>query len=255
MNFKRIVSAAVVGAGLAAAALVVGTPSRAEEPKPFDAKQTEAIEGIIKSYLMKNPEVLREVIAELNRRQEAAVDESRKKALAQLYKDDSPFATGKGKITMVEFFDYNCGYCRRAFPNLMKLVENEKDFRIVFVEFPVLSDESKFASLAAIAASKQGKYFEFHRAMMMAPGAINEEKVYKIAGDAGLDVNKLKADVKSPETEAILEKNMALGSSMGIQGTPAFFIGDENIPGAPENLTQMLSTAIANIRQKGCSVC
>ncbi len=254
LSLKR--SGAIVGAAAllgVAAALVA--PSFAAEADAFDAKQKEAIRGIVKEYLLEQPEILREAIGELNKRQEMAAEGERKKTLASLYKQDTPFTTGEGKVTIVEFFDYNCGYCRKAFPSLISLVKDEKDVRIVFVEFPILSEESRVASQAAIASTKQNKYFEFHRALMEHNGPVKEDVIFKTAADVGLDVDKLKADMKAPEVNALIEKNLQLGTAMGVQGTPALFVGDEAIPGAPEDLSKILKTAIADIRQKGCSIC
>jgi protein-disulfide isomerase len=252
MSFKRnIIGAAVAAATFAA----MGAPSHAEDVAGFDAKQKDAIRAIVKEYLLKEPEIIREAINELNKRQELAAADERKKALASIYKEQSPFTTGDGNITVVEFFDYNCGYCRKAFDNLVKLTKEEKDVRVVFIEFPILSEGSKVASQAAIASAKQNKYFEFHQAMMDFNGPIAPETVFKIAADIGLDVEKLKADMKAPEVDELIEKNLQLGTSMGVQGTPAFFVGDEAIPGAPDELTSILKTAVANIREKGCSVC
>jgi protein-disulfide isomerase len=248
MSAKRILSVAMISAVLAVSA------SQAQDAS-FDKKQTEAIEGIVRNYLLKNPEVLREAIGELNKRQEAEAAEKRKGALASLYKQDSPFVAGSGKLTVVEFFDYNCGYCRQAFDEVIKLTDAEKDVRVVFIEFPILSEESRKASEAAIAAAKQNKYFEFHRALMAKPGPATEEKALKVASEIGLDVEKLKKDMASPETAELIEKNLNLGTSIGVQGTPAFFVGDESIPGAPENLKQILSQAVDQVRSKGCSVC
>lgn len=251
MRVKPFMFAAAVTALLAAAPL-----SQAQDSQPaFDQKQTEAIGAIVKDYLLKNPEVIREAIGELNKRQEAQAAENRKVALASLYKQDTPFVAGKGKLTVVEFFDYNCGYCRQAFDQLMKVADAEKDIRVVFVEFPILSEESRAASEAAIAAAKQNKYFEFHRALMSKPGPSDGEKALKVAAELGLNVEQLKKDMASPETAELIEKNLALGTSMGVQGTPAFFVGDEAIPGAPENLNQILAAAIQQTRTKGCSVC
>ncbi len=255
MNFRRILAVTALCASLAGAGLMAAAPSKAEDTKPFDAKQTEAIQNIMKDYLLKNPEIVREAINELNKRQEVAAEAQRKTVLSSLYKDETTFSTGKGKITLVEFFDYNCGYCRRAFQNILKVAEKEKDLRVVFVEFPILSDESKVASQAAVAAAKQKKYFDFHRALMTSPGAVDEKKVFKVAKEVGLDVEKLKADMKSPEVDQQIEKNLQLGSAMAIQGTPAFFIGDEVIPGAPDNLAELISKAAAKVRKSGCAAC
>jgi protein-disulfide isomerase len=250
MSAKRILSAALIAAVMAAA-----PASKAQDSGTFDQKQTQAIEAIVKSYLMKNPDVIRDAITELNKRQEAEAAEKRKVELSSLYKQDSPFASGSGKLTVVEFFDYNCGYCRHAFDEIIKLTEADKDVRVLFVEFPILSEESRKASEAAIAAAKQNKYFEFHRALMVKPGPATEEKALKVASEIGLNIDQLKKDMASPETAAVIEKNLALGTSIGVQGTPAFFVGDEAIPGAPDNLKQILLAAVQQVRTKGCSVC
>jgi len=256
MNFNRKRSGAIFGAAaLLGVAAAVVAPSFAAEPDVFYAKQKDAIRAIIKEYLLQQPEIIREAIGELNKRQEMAAEGERKKVLASLYKEPSPFSTGKGSVTIVEFFDYNCPYCRKSFTNLVKLTEEDKDVRIVFVEFPILSEESRLASQAAIASAKQNKYFEFHRALMEHNGPVKEDTVFKTAADVGLDVEKLKADMKAPEVNEQIEKNLRIGTAIGVQGTPAIFVGDEAIPGAPEDLVRVLKTAVAGIREKGCSIC
>jgi protein-disulfide isomerase len=256
MKFNRKRSGAIFGAAtLLSVAATVIAPSFAAEPDAFDGKQKDAIRAIVKEYLLEKPEILREAIGELNKRQEMAAEGERKKALATLYKEQSPFSTGEGKVTVVEFFDYNCGYCRKAFSNLVSLTKDEKDVRVVFVEFPILSEESRVASQAAIAATKQNKYFEFHRALMEHNGPVKEDTVFKTAADVGLDVEKLKIDMKAPEVNEQIEKNLQLGTAMGVQGTPAIFVGDEAIPGAPEDLARILKIAVSGIREKGCSIC
>jgi len=256
MIFNRKRSGAIFGAaalmGIAAAVIA---PSFAAEPDVFDARQKDAIRAIMKEYLLQQPEILREAIAELNKRQEMAAEGERKKALASLYKEQSPFSTGDGKVTVVEFFDYNCGYCRKAFHNLVSVANDDKDVRVVFVEFPILSEESRLASQAAIAATKQNKYFEFHRALMEHNGPVKEDTIFKAAADVGINVEKLKEDMKAPEVNELIEKNLQLGTAMGVQGTPAIFVGDEAIPGAPGDLGRILKTAIGGIREKGCSIC
>ena len=239
----------------AAAATDTAAPQAPAESGSFDAAQTSAIRKIVREYLLAEPELLREVIAELNKRQETAAAERRKDALGSIYKTDTPFTNSKGKYTVVEFFDYNCGYCRHAFNEVVKLTDSEKDVRVVFIEFPILSDESRKTSAVAIAASKQGKYWDFHRTMMNEAGPATEDKALKVATKIGLNMDQLKKDMASPETEAIIEKNLALGNSMGIEGTPAFFVGDKSIPGAPEDLRQILTGAIQQVRKNGCAVC
>jgi len=238
---------------LASAMIVV--PLSAEDKGAFDDSQKDEIRAIIKDYLLKEPEVLREALMELNRKQEEATEQERKKALSSLYKEQTPYSYGEGNITVVEFFDYNCGYCRKAFDQVSDLAKQDKDMRVVFVEFPILSEGSRIASQAAIASTKQNKYWEFHQALMKHNGPVQPDTVFKVAEDVGLDMEKLKADMKAPEVDQLIEKNLQLGTAMGVQGTPAFFIGDQSIPGAPSELKSMLEKEAANIRQNGCSVC
>ena len=254
VNRKRA-SAIFGAAALLGVVAAFVAPSFAAESDAFDAKQKDAIRAIVKEYLLQQPELIREAIGELNKRQEMAAEGERKKALASLYKDQSPFSTGEGKVTVVEFFDYNCGYCRKAFHNLVSVAKDEKDVRVVFVEFPILSEESRLASQAAIAATKQNKYFEFHRALMEHNGPVKEDTIFKAAADVGINVEKLKEDMKAPEVNEVIEKNLQLGTAMGVQGTPAIFVGDEAIPGAPEDLSRILKTAVSGVREKGCSIC
>ena len=265
---KHLTAGLVLAAALASTPLIAQQQDAAPAAQPaasaaqapaaegvFNDAQTQAIRKIVRDYLLAEPELLREVIGELNKRQELAAAEKRKEALGSIYKADSPFASGKGKYTVVEFFDYNCGYCRHAFNEVLKLTDAEKDVRVVFVEFPILSDESRKTSAVAVAAAKQNKYFEFHRALMNSNGPATEEKALKIASDLGLNMDQLKRDKDSAETAAIIEKNLGLGTSIGVEGTPAFFVGDQAIPGAPEDLKQILTSAIQQVRTKGCSVC
>ena len=238
---------------LASAMFVI--PLGAQDKSGFDDSQKNEIRAIIKDYLLKEPEVLREALMALNRKQEEAAETERKKALSSLYKEETPYSVGDGNITVVEFFDYNCGYCRKAFDNIVNVSKEEKDLRVVFVEFPILSEGSRVASQAAIASTKQNKYWEFHQALMKHNGPVQPDTVFKVAADVGLDVEKLKADMKAPEVDELIEKNLQLGTAMGVQGTPAFFIGDQAIPGAPSELKTMLQKEVANIRQNGCSVC
>lgn len=267
---NRLIAGLVLGAALISTPLIAQDSTPAQPPAAateaaasqtpagsgvFDATQTAAIRKIVREYLLAEPELLREVIAELNKRQESAAAEKRKDALASIYKADTPFTNSKGKYTVVEFFDYNCGYCRHAFNEVQKLADAEKDVRVVFIEFPILSDESRKTSAVAIAAAKQNKYWDFHRTMMSEAGPATEDKALKVAAKVGLNMDQLKKDVSSPETDAVIEKNLALGNAMGIEGTPAFFVGDQSIPGAPEDLRKILTGAIEQVRAKGCTVC
>lgn len=251
MILKRMM---VGGAALTAVTAAFLMPALAQE-KSFDDAQKKELHGIIKEYILSEPEIIRDAIEELNRRQAEAADENRKKVLSSLYKEETPFSVGDGEATLVEFFDYNCGYCRRAFENVMGLTAEEKRLRVVFVEFPILSEGSRIAAEAAIASAKQNKYMEYHTALMRHNGPVDGDAAFKIAADIGLDVEKLKADMKDPAVAELIQKNLQLGTDIGVQGTPAFFIGDEAIPGAPDDLKEILKAEVAKISENGCSIC
>lgn len=222
---------------------------------PFDEAQTKEIQNLVRDTLLKNPEIIKEAIEELHRREEAKANESRKVELGKLYTAPSPYSTGQGDVTVVEFFDYNCGYCRKAFGEILKLLDSDKQVRVVFVEFPILSEESRMASRATIAAARQGKYFDLHKALISGSGRLSEEKILKAATSLGLNMDQLKKDMESPETDAVIEANLQLGTAMNVQGTPAFFVGDQAVPGAPENLRDVLAKYIKDVRANGCSAC
>jgi protein-disulfide isomerase len=256
MGLKHLLaaSAAIL---IGAAAMTVSTS--AQDKPTIDAAQKEEIRKVIKEYLLEQPEVLQEAIEILNQRMTEKTEKEQKVARAQhlapLYKEKTPFSIGDGKVTVVEFFDYNCPYCSKAFDEIGELAKEDKDVRVVFVEFPILSKESLIASQAAIAASKQNKYWEYHQALMKHRGRKTEEIIFQTARDVGLDIDKLKADMKAPEVEEIIRKNRALADAMGVEATPYIFIGDEVIPGAPEDFKSQLQAAVANVRSKGCSIC
>lgn len=204
--------------------------------KNIDDTDTPAIEQIVKDYLMKNPEIIREALQELERRTAEEEQQRQKKLVSEnrdlLVDPAYSFVAGNvnGDITVVEFFDYNCPYCRQAYKDLDKLLEEDKNVRVVLKEYPILGEASKQASLAALAARKQNKYMEFHTALLSAKGRINDEQITTIAKQVGLDVDQLQKDMKSKEIEDILNKNIEVGLKLGINGTPTFIFNDEVIP-------------------------
>ncbi|RIA55473.1 DsbA family protein [Dichotomicrobium thermohalophilum] len=250
---KKLVIAAAV---LAVSTLFTIQP-RAATTDQFNDEQEKAIQEIVRSYLLKNPELLEEVIAELQKKREAEAAVARQEYLRELYSADSKykrFSMGKGDVVVVEFMDYNCPFCRKAYATLRDLMD-ETDIEVRLIEFPVLGPGSTVASQAALAAEKQGKYVEFHDALMSLSQRIeNEETIFKVAEEVGLDVDQLKTDMQDPEINALIDENLQLADALGVQGTPAFFVGDTSIPGAPENLRDELITAIAEARE-GCAAC
>jgi protein-disulfide isomerase len=151
----------------------------------------------------------------------------------------------KGDVTIVEFFDYRCPYCKEIEPVLDALLLEDRKLRIVYKEFPILGPPSVFASRTALAAKKQGKYAAFHRAMMAAKGNISDETVLKVAASVGLDTEKIKADMGAPEIDRVLKANYELAEALQIQGTPGIIIGDTLIPGAVDIATLRKDIAAA----------
>lgn len=218
---------------------------------PTTPREREQIEQIIHDYLLKNPEVLLEALQAAEAKQTQDQRAAARTAIAakrdELLNDPSAPSAGnpKGDVTIVEFFDYRCPYCKKVAPSLEALLKEDPKLRIVYKEFPILGSESTFAAHVAFAAKKQGKYQPFHSAMMAATGQITEEVVLKTAADIGLDIATVKSDLKAPEIDEIIKRNYDLANALGIHGTPSFIIGDTLVPGAVElaTLRQMVAAA------------
>jgi len=137
-----------------------------------------------------------------------------------------------GDVTLVEFFDYRCGFCKRVLGDVMALAAEDKRLRIVFKEFPILGEMSVVAARASLAADRQGKWAEFHTALMSAPGALDENRIMETAAGLGLDMDRLRADMESEAVTAIIARNRALAEQLGVRGTPAFLVRNAIEPGA-----------------------
>jgi protein-disulfide isomerase len=219
------------------------------------------IEAIVKDYLLKNPEVLMEAQNALEAKMDKIQAERTAAAIKQNAKEifrpaSSPVVgNAKGDVTVIEFFDYNCPYCKKAFHEIAQLVEKDKQVKLILKEFPILSKGSEEASKVALAAKLQGKYWEMHRALNEAQGQSNEASALRVAEKLGLDMAKLKKDMASPEVKKEIDETRALAMKLGIQGTPHFLVGDRVIPGAPENLLEQIARNVAEVRKEGCKVC
>lgn len=243
--------------------LVVG---QSEQPAPadtsmFDDNQKRGIEQVVKDYLLSHPEVLIEVQSSLELKMAREEAERTKKLVAENAKElyrhpDAPVAGNPdGDITIVEFFDYNCGYCKRGFHNVLKLIETDPKVRVVFKELPILSKDSEEAAKIALAARAQGKYWEMHRALIESKGRVTEAFALDQAKKLGLDVAKLKVDKDGEPVKAELARVEALARKMNINGTPHFLVGNEGIGGAPEDLLELLTSKVAQLRKEGCAYC
>ncbi len=236
------------------AALLFTAPAIAQDSQPFTAEQKAALTQLVREVLVKNPEILIEAMNALETKQQAEAGKAAKAAIAAnrkaIFDDGVSYVAGnpQGDVTIVEFFDYRCGYCKQVQPSLMTLLKEDSKVRLVLKELPVLGPESVVAARAAVAAMEQNqgaKYLDFHNAMMEFRGQITEAEVLRLAAAAKLDIAKLKTDMSAPKTEQILRANLALADTLGIQGTPGFVIGDQLVPGAVplETLRQLVKEA------------
>ena len=227
----------------------------------FNPAQRKEIGEIVREYLLKNPEVLRDAFIELERRSKQAQEDQARSGIVRhadaIFRAGGDLVVGnrEGKVAIVEFFDYNCGFCKRSLPDVLKLIKKNKDLRFIFKEFPILGPGSTEAAQLALASRKQGddKYWEYHVALMKHRGRVDGKVALAIAKKVGLDVEKLEKDAKAPDIVKTIGTNMAIAEALGINGTPAFVIGDELAPGALGYNT--LNGILARVREKGCKIC
>ena len=238
-------------AGLLAAAVIAAIPMGAPLAADFTSDQRKAIEAIIRDYLTKNPDVLIDALQAAEDKMKGEAKDKAAQALStrrrEIFEDpDSPIAGNpNGDVSLVEFFDYRCPYCKQVEPSLEALLGEDRQLRLVYKEFPVLGQESVTASKAALASRKQGKYDAFHRALMALKGQINDTAVFKTAESVGVDVDRLKRDMAAPEISRALKANSELADALDIRGTPGFVVGNEIVPGAIDlaSLKQLIATA------------
>ncbi len=217
----------------------------------------EDIEKIVREYLLKNPEIIQEAIMELRKKQELAEQTARAQALQTHKKEifeskrDVVLGNPNGDVTLVEFFDYNCGYCKRALNDIAELLKSDPKLRVVLKELPILSEGSEQAARVAVAVRMQDpkKYWDFHRTLMAARGEANGAQALAAAQKAGLDIERIKKDVQNPEVDATLHGVQELAKALAISGTPSFVLGDTLIPGALPH--DRLAVAIAAVRKCG----
>ncbi len=170
---------------------------------------------------------------------------------AEIYDDPSSPVGGnpRGDVTIVEFFDYRCPYCKQTQPMIETMLKEDSKLRIVYKEFPILGPESVYASRVALAARMQGKYVAFHQAMMNTKGKITEDVILKVAASVGTDIARARKDMDAPEIAAVIGKNLTLADALDVEGTPAFIVGDKVIPGALD--LDELKRLVADARHPG----
>ena len=239
-------------AAVCAALLALAVPQslRAAE---FSPAQRGAIEKIVHDYLVKHPEVLQEVMGELEKRQQAAETEKHKaavKANANLLfnsPDEVVLGNPKGNVTFVEFFDYNCAYCKHAMGDMLTLLKTDPKLRVVLKEFPVLGPGSVEAARVAVAVRMQApqKYLAFHTKLLGERGRADGTRALAVAQELGLDMDRLRKDMKSPEVDKTLKQDFKLAEDLGLNGTPSYVIGNNVIVGAIglKGLEEQINTA------------
>jgi len=219
-------------ASVAVLALAAALPARAQD---FSSAQKSAIEKIIKDYLVEHPEVLQDAMTALEKKQQLAEAEKAKSAIKD-HSDaifNSPFqvtlGNPQGDVTFVEFFDYNCGYCKRAMADMMTLMDKDPKLKVVLKEFPVLGPGSVEAARVAVAVRMQDKsgkkYLEFHQKLLGGRGQADKARALAVAKDVGLDIARIEKDMKSEEATAAINESMKLAEALGINGTPSYVIG------------------------------
>jgi protein-disulfide isomerase len=218
-------------------------------------KDRAALDQAIHDYLMAHPDVVVDALKAAQQQADAQAAEQSRRTISskkqEIFQSPDDLVQGnpKGDVTLVEFFDYRCPYCKQVEPSLDALLKEDGKLRIVYKEFPILGEASIYATKVALAAKKQGKYAEFHNVMMATKGDINDETVLNVAKSIGLDVAKIKTDMNAPDVEKLIDANYALADALNIQGTPALILGDTLIPGAVDLDTMRKN--IAAVRSGG----
>ena len=216
----------------------------------------DAVEKIVRDYILKNPEIIAEAIQRLQQKKkmaEAAADiQLLASNRAELINDPTSPVSGnvKGDVTVVEFFDYRCGVCKRIHPIVNQLVKTDPKIRRVYKQWPILGANSVLAARAAIASRKQGKYLSFHKVMMEANSSFGESAIMGMAESVGIDTSKLRQDMRSAETNAVIRKNYALAEKLKLNGTPSFVIGDTLLRGGRDLKSLRAIVAEARARKK-----
>ena len=248
MFHKRVPRVLAVVAWIAVLLPAIGA---AQQSVPKDQAETEALRALILETIRENPDVLMETIQSYVARQEADAETEKKirvaRAIRLLRSDVNAGVIGNenGSVLLVEFYDYNCPYCRRAAPMLTELIKENPELRIVMREWPVLGPDSEVAARASLAAFRQGRFVAFHEALMDQPRA-NAATVRQVAEEVGLDYERLQRDMEAPDVDSHLRVSRSLAGELGIKGTPTFLIGDRLIPGlvSKAELQDLISVAV-----------
>jgi len=251
-SISRKIGGSLVVPAIIALAAMVTAPAIAQTA----TTDKDAVEKIVRDYILKNPEIIAEAMQRLQQKKkmaEAAADIQLLAANRAELIDDQTSPVGgnvKGDVTVVEFFDYRCGVCKRIHPIVNQLVKSDPNIRRVYKEWPILGPNSVLAARAAIASRKQGKYLSFHKVMMEANSSFGESAIMAMAESVGIDTAKLRQDMRSAETNAVIRKNYALAEKLKLNGTPSYVIGDTLLRGGRDLESLRAIVAEARARKK-----
>ena len=235
---------------------------RPADAPPQSVAQLDAatLNPMIEDYLLNNPGILQRVSAALDAEVTATRKAETRSALAELqtviYDDPGNVVLGnpQGDVTLVEMFDYNCGYCRQALPDLAELLDEDPNLKVILKEFPILSQASVDAARVAVLVSEaKVDYWAFHQTLFTGSGQNNKDTALEAARGLGLNPVMLELDMGTPEVTAVLDKSYMIAKKLKITGTPTYIIGDEIIPGAIG--IEQLKQRIANMRACGSTTC
>jgi protein-disulfide isomerase len=243
-------SAIIAGSALLAPQALWAQDQRSETEatvKEYLATHPDEVGEIVKGYFIKHPEAVGQILAELIKRHQKASPAASGKPVpdrsaaiaanaAQLFSSPRQVTLGdpQGDVTLVEFFDYNCGFCKRALPDTLALIKDDPHLKVVLKEFPILGPGSSEAARVAIAVRMQdpGKYLAFHQELLGSPGPASKEKALAAAKDQNLDIERIEKDMASDEVGATLSEDMKLASALGFSGTPSYVVGNDVVIGA-----------------------
>jgi protein-disulfide isomerase len=252
LRFLLLSSMLITGIGAGLGLAVLSLPNREDVARQMSFDQK------VRTYLIANPELFAEMAQILQKRsgrQRVAQRKSTLRALKRVIRSPRGLpvmGNPKGDVTVVEFFDYRCPYCKQSLDVLRRLVRDDPNLRLVFKEFPILGPESVYASRMAIASREQGKYLQLHEALMSHRGKFDQKAVLNIARGVGLDVDRLLADMQKPKVQAMIKEARFITDRLAITGTPAMVIGDEVVPGYVDLVA--LKTLVLDARRK-CTTC
>ena len=214
---------------------------------PAQSMTEDQIKQLALEAILENPDIIMQAVAILQQREQERAASGANTVRLQLESDPNAPNLGnpEGDVTVVEFFDYNCPYCRSAGQTLQALLAADANVRVIYREWPILGEDSVIAARAALAAREQGKYEAFHWALMNGEGRVTEAVIFKVARDLGMDVAKLEADMVSRAVEAHIALSNALAQQLGFTGTPAFIVGDKTAPGmlSVDEITRLVADA------------